>query len=455
MTRLLPAPLRDAAQRRRLLGWLGVGLAVRFTLMPFAVSSDMLAVYWRSHLIAYEGEVFGAYLVNMGAHYLHALSLRVLDPILPPYQELWTHPWWWGDAEALGPQVMATFTDAPGAFATLFWLKVPYLVADLGAGLLLLAAVAACRPEHIRKAWIFWMLSPIGLYASYLFGRYEAFPVVLVVAALLLVERDRPWLGAVALGLAVTMRTYPLLFLPLFAVAAVRGVPRQAGWAGVALVPLGVVSVLNRLFAGEVGELARLQEFATSETVFAYTVGPVYVFPLMMLLLFGVMAGRSLGWWGRGPVPPGELWLWLLAGHVALFALGRFSPHYLMWLTPFIALALARRPAWPGTLWLHLGQAAIALWIADLWGWGVAVFSPVVPGLPGPAGAAVTPPATAERLDGLLVTAFLAISVLLVWPAVVELWRRTRVGPPPGEPDAAAPSPPDPQTRRAAAATAP
>ena len=71
--RLVPAPLADPAQRPRLLGWLGVGLVVRLLIAPFTVSADLLAVYWRSHLIAYDGAVFSDYLVNMGAHYTHAL----------------------------------------------------------------------------------------------------------------------------------------------------------------------------------------------------------------------------------------------------------------------------------------------------------------------------------------------------------------------------------------------
>jgi len=428
-----PTALADPIQRRRLAGWLGIGLAVRLAVMPFAVSSDFLAVYWRSHLIAYDGTVFEGYLVNMGAHYVHAASLRLLGPLLPPPDAVWTDPWWWSDSGALAPQVMRDFSAAPDVYQTLFALKLPYLVADLVAGAALVLLLGAARPALVRRAWAFWMLSPIGIYAGYLFSRYEAFPVVFVVAALLGVERRRPWLGALALGLAITMRGYPLLLVPLFGLVAVTGLRRQLVWMATALAPFGATMVTNRLIAGTVGELARLRDAHTGTTFFAYTVpvdgdGQVYVFFLAAFALYGALAGRAFGWWGTGPVAPRELWMWLLVFHTAMFGLATFSAHYFMWVTPFVAIALARRPSWRGTLWLHLAQVVVVLAVADLLGGSVlGVFAPLAPDLatavPNLQEALLTAPGTAEQLLGLLRTAFLALSAFFVWPALVELVR--------------------------------
>jgi len=408
-----------------MLRWLGIGLLVRFLLMPFAVSSDLLAVYWRAHVIAFEGRLYGDYLVNMGAHHLHALALRVLAPLLPPEGTLWTDPWTWGDAEALGPQALRAFADAPGAFGTLFVLKLPYLAADLAAGAALLALVRGTGGA--RRAWVFWMLSPIGLYASYVFSRYEAFPVALVVLTVLLVERDRPWAAALALGAAVTMRSYPVLLIPVVALVAVRGLPRQAAWGALALVPLAVVMATNRVFGGSVGEFARLGDFSTGGSLFAVTLDQggsvLYVFFLALFTVYGLVAGRAFGWWGPGPVARGELWVWLLVVHALLFALAGSSPHYFMWITPFVALALARRPAWRGVVWLHLAAVAVALVVADTGGWGWATLAPLVPELPGPAGPLIAP-ALAERLDPLLDTTFTVLVALFALPAAAELWPR-------------------------------
>lgn len=431
----LPAPLRDPDTRPRLLGWLGVGVLVRLLIAPFTVSADLLAVYWRSHLIAYDGTVFADYLVNMGAHYTHAISLRLLDPVLPAPDVLWTDPWWWSDSGGLAPQIQRAFVDTDGVFGTLLALKLPYLIFDLAAGLALLALVADAAPRHQIKAWAFWMLSPIGLYASYAFGRYEMFAVAFVVAALLACERGHPWWGAVALGMAITMRGYPIVLVPLFALIVVRRPWAQVAWAALALVPLGVVLYTNTLLADRVGEFARLRDFNTGSTFLAYTLpvdgpGPIYVFGLFAVAVYVLLLGRAYGWWNLPPVPTAQLWIWLAVFHGGLFALTTFSAHYFAWFTPFVALALARRPRWGPTLALHLLQAVVVIALADLLGgpgttWGL--WQPLAPemvdALPNLRELVLTSPGLAEQGAGALRTAFITLMALWLWPASQELRR--------------------------------
>lgn len=437
MLRLVPAPLRDAHQRRPLLGWLGVGLAVRFAVMPMAFHSDLLAIYWRAHIIAYDGELFASYLVNMGAHYVHALSLRLLAPVLPSPDAVWSEPWWWADAVGLQPQVTREFASSPEVFSTLFALKLPYLAFELGAGLLLLALAGAARPDAVRRAWAFWMLSPIGIYATYVFARYEAFPVALVLAAVLACERERPWTGAVLLGLAVTMRTYPLLLIPVFALVAVRGLPRQAAWSGLALAPFALVMATNRILGGGAGELSRLREIAPGDAFLAISLpiqgaGDISLLLAAAFAIYGYLFGRSRQWWGSAPLGVGELWLWLLVLHAAVFAFSTVSAHYFMWFTPFVALALLRRPQWRGVLALHLLQVVVVLALSDLVNGPrtlLALFQPLAPleagDLPSLRELLLTSRALTEQLIGVLRTGFLVISAFLVAPAVAELAGRS------------------------------
>lgn len=439
--RLLPAPLRDAHLRRPLLGWLGVGLAVRLAVMPLAFHSDLLAIYWRAHLIAYEGELFASYLVNMGAHYVHAVSLRLLAPILPPPEAVWTQPWWWADSGGLEPQITREFASSPEVFSTLFALKLPYLAVDIGAGLLLLALAGAARPDAVRRAWAFWMLSPIGIYATYMFARYEAFPVALILAAILACERKRPWSGAVLLGLAITMRTYPLLLIPVFALVAVRGLGRQGAWAGLALVPFALTMVTNRLLGGTAGELARLRDIPPGDAFLSVALpiegaGGIYLLLVGVFTVYGYLLGRSAGWWGVGPVPVNQLWVWLLVVHAALFAFSTTSAHYFMWFTPFVALAVLRRPEWRGMLVLHLVQVAVALAISDLINGPrtlLALFQPLSPlgasDLPSLRELLLNSRVLTEQLIGVLRTGFLVVTALLAAPAVAELAGRSPQAP--------------------------
>lgn len=424
--------------RRQELGWLGVGLAVRLLLAPFTISSDLLAVYWRAHLIAFEGRVYDDYLVNMGAHYLHAASLKVLAPLLPPPDQLWTDPWWWADTWGRTSQIQRAVSDSPDAFQTLLVLKLPYLVADLAAGALLLVMLARAAPHLRLRAWIFWMLSPIGLYAGYVFGRYEAFPIVLVVAALLACERERPWLGAVLLGLAITTRTYPLLLVPVFGLIAVRGPLRQGAWAALSLAPFGLVLFTNQLLADSAGELAQLRDFPPAATFLAIAVpveggGDLYLLVIALLAVYGALAARAYGWLGNGPVQVDRLWVWLLLAHAALFAFSAFSAHYFAWFTPFVALALARRPQWRGMLPLHLAQCGLAFVLTDLINGSrttFGAFEPLAPeltaGLPSLRDAVLDAPVLTVQAVGLARAAFLVVTVLLAWPAIAEARDRQR-----------------------------
>lgn len=392
--RWVPVQLRAPGLRRPFLAWAGVGAVVRLLLLPVGISSDTLAVYWRAHLIAFRGDVYADYLVNMGSHGLHALWLRVVQPFLGPVEELWTQPWWWADPFGLIPEHMSAFLARPDAWRVVTLLKLPYVLAEVGAGLLLLWLAwgrgdGAARPAAVvarsRRLWAFWMLSPAAIYATLLFARYEAFPVVAVVAALLLAERDRPWWAALLLGLAITFRTYPIVLVPVFALVLQRGLLRQLAWSAAAVAPFALAMGVNRVVGGTFGEIAAVGDFSFGDNWFAFAVSParggpgVFLFVAAMLALGTYLLGRDRAWWGSAPVPRGDLWRWVVLVHLAVFAFSQFSAHYLMWVTPAIALLLARTDR-AGVVPLHLAQVA-GVFAAAFLLWGGILFTGTLGGL--------------------------------------------------------------------------
>ena len=119
--------------------------------------------------------------------------------------------------------------------------------------------------------------------------------------------------------------------------------------------------------------------------------------------------------------------------HFGMFALTTFSAHYFAWVTPFVALALARRPEWRGMLWLHLLQVGAVLALADLYGgpgttWGLLqpLQPDVVDAVPNLREALLTSPGLVEQLAGALRTAFVALMALTCWPLVSWLRDRSR-----------------------------
>ncbi|WP_336248762.1 hypothetical protein [Stomatohabitans albus] len=458
---------------RRILGWLGIGIVLRLLIAPFSLQTDMLAVYWRSHLIAFDGTVYAEYMVNMGAHWLHALWLLVAAPLLPDQAQLWTDPWWWADSGALAPQYLREFANRPDAFPTIFILKLPYLVLDLLTGLILVWMNKGQAAKRVVQGFALWMVSPIGLYASAAFGRYEMFAVVFVVWALMLAERNRWFWAALALGVGITMRGYPLLLVPVFALVAPagwflgRGVgtpqaadliadqatgeldlstePTLAGWAWLgrliaqvlwavlALIPFGIVMVINQIVGDSVGELATLADYHTGSTYLAYRLdlpddpGAIYFFGVGAVIVLLALLGHQYGWFGQRVGAP-DLWKWLFIFHGLMFALATFSVHYFVWFVPFVVLAIMRRPDWPGVGWLHLIQIITVFALADtIGGPGITLglFSPLNPdmalALPSLHDLVLTQPETSEKLISVYRTVFLATTVVQLWPVVRDV----------------------------------
>jgi hypothetical protein len=435
----LLAPFRDPVVGRRLQALTVAGLAVRMLLLPIGISSDTLAVYWRSHLISAHGQVFEEYLVNMGSHVVHALWLLVAQPFLGPADEVWTHPWWWEDNAAI-PAHMQEFLSQDAAARSITLLKLPYAAAELFAGLLLLALVwhgakrVTARADRAVAVWTFWMFSPAALYATYLFARYEAFPVLAILLALYLAERERDWSAAIVLGLGVTLRTFPLLLIPVFALVLRRGVRAQAIWAAVAIVPYALSVVFMRVFVGKAGELQNFSEYRFGDNFFVFALRPpgdgpaILLLPTFLLVLGVYLLGRDHGWWGAGPVDRGELWRWTAIALLGVFVLSQFSAHYLMWLTPAIGLVIGRRnPA--GVGWLHLGQIAGAF--ASIFVlYGGIVYSGVLGGLGQqarwalPASPPIADPARTQLLGDLAWSVYVAATLAIMVPLVLETVRR-------------------------------
>lgn len=442
LRRTLPPQLRDPAIRAPFLRWAMVGAAIRIALLPVGVSSDTLAVYWRAHVIAFHGEVFRDYLVNMGSHLIHAGWLLLVQPLLGPADALWTHPWWWQDPFGLAPQHLEAFLARTDALRAITLLKLPYVAAEVAAGLVLLwllwgRGAGSWRPVDVlrrsRRAWVLWMLSPAALYATLLFARYEAYPVLAVLVALLLAERDRPVWAAVVLGLAVTLRAYPIVLIPVAALILYRGLPRQVAWSALALVPFATTMLFNRATAGTFGELATVGDFSFGGNFFAFALQPdrggpgVYLFVAGMLALYAYLFGRARAWWGSGPVARDDLWRWLVLAHLVLFALTQFSAHYLMWIVPAVAL-LAGRTDRPGIVPLHLIQVA-GVFVAAYVLWGGILFTGTLGGL-GETARTLLPPGPvlsdegARQVANVAWSAFFVATAALAGPFLLDTLRR-------------------------------
>ncbi len=323
-----PVYRQDLAVKRSIYIWLLIGVLIRFTFMPIALHFDLLSIYQRSALIAYEGDM-GMGLGQIFAHYIHAFFLFIFKPLMPYLES--ALPGRGGSASWLG---WASFATQPNVFRTLFLFKVPYLIFDLGCSFLFLFILQE-RKKGLA-AFKFWMINPVVIFSAFIFSRYEPMVIFFILLSLYYAKNNLSAKALFSLGIAVIVRSYPLMLLPFFVIIIGRTFWQRLKLAFWGLLPLGIMTVTSRLFQGasEVGVWANM--YHTS-----YLMGLRWSIKISYDVIFVFFMGYTILFlytYFRTNHSFAHLWKISLILLLFFFATCFFHPHYFMWLIPFLAL---------------------------------------------------------------------------------------------------------------------
>jgi len=242
-------------------------------------------------------------------------------------------------------------------------------------------------PQRVWGALAFAALAPLAL-GSVVLSRFDLWPAAVVVAALAAVVSGWWRLGSVLLGLAVAVKLYPAVLVPLAVAWAWRREGRRAGLVALALVA-GVAALVFLPFvalspggvwdsvSGQLRRPLQLESLGSAVLLAAHDAFGV-----------GVTVATSYGSQnlaGTGPDALAavltalqlSLLLWIWAGYargrlgfvqaagaalVAFVAFGKvLSPQFLIWLIPVVPLVPGRRGLW------GMALLAGALVLTQLW----------------------------------------------------------------------------------------
>lgn len=232
---------------------------------------------------------------------------------------------------------------------------------------------------------------PFTLNPSLVFQRYDFWPAVLVLLALVALLRGRRTIGLVALGLGTAAKLYPVALVPL-AILARRGrahvlrdlavvaagalalvipfallAPRGLGHVGWLLVrrPLHVESLGGSI-------LLVAHRFGAYDPTVYLSIGQSWdlagpAAKVIALLSSVAGAGALVAVWfafARGPRGPRELLLAAAAAVVGFVAFGKIlSPQYMLWVAAVVPLALGR--VRPFALGATLAATLLTLYVYD------------------------------------------------------------------------------------------
>lgn len=107
-------------------------------------------------------------------------------------------------------------------YSLMYVMKLPILISDFFAGLLVFVLAGKANPSRARNAFLSWHFNPFNLYWLYWNTSMDVIPAVFVLVAIRC-GIDRKWsLCALCLLLATVLRLYPILLIPFFAIYALR-----------------------------------------------------------------------------------------------------------------------------------------------------------------------------------------------------------------------------------------
>ncbi|HMM41858.1 MAG TPA: hypothetical protein PKA95_08150, partial [Thermomicrobiales bacterium] len=351
--------LDDPAARRLLVLFLA-GAVIRLAVMPFTLHFDAYQIYSRAAEAAYHNQWFG-FTSQFLIQELHNVWLLLVRPLLPDSAGIWSPT-----ASTLG--VGATRADYERflaydhLFRLIFLMKLPYVVADLASAWVLTRLVAPAR--RVATA-AFWLLNPLVIFSSAVYGRHDSIAILLVLLSLLVVRGGsdaRRLAGLGLLGAATLMRFFPIVVVPFFLLAFRRSRRQLALFLGLlvgmaALVEIaGLVTSGKSTFLTVINSYEHLQYWFDAGFYLRFD-DWIFLFPVAYVIL--------LFWLVERGIAPDEYPRLSAVAFLLVFALTFFHPPYAIWLAPFLALTIAWQPR---MVVYHAIQVACVLVYSAQWG---------------------------------------------------------------------------------------
>ncbi len=326
------APLRVLARSELMPIWVA-GILIRLLLMPFSVHTDLYSIYSRSYGAVSTGHLFG-FSSQIVIQLIHDAWFLIIQPFLPHDSSIWS-PTAGVIGVGIQPSDFARFLDYSHLARALFLMKLPYLVADLATGWVLTQFVA---PVWRRRVLALWLLNPIVIFVSAVFGRHDSISVLLVMLSTLLALRGRRYWGMVLLGVGATARFFPAFLVPFF-VVSFRRTRRELVLLAGGLIGFWLLIEIGMLATtGTSPTLTLLNRYPHIEYLFDMSFAPgvggtLFLFPFGYAMLF-------LWFIDRGRQTPQDYIPIAAATMLLLFALTHFHPQYSIWIVPFLVLVI-------------------------------------------------------------------------------------------------------------------
>lgn len=302
-----------------------------------------------------------------------------------------------------------------GLYRYLFLLKLPYLLLDLGIGLLLMKLVEREKQKQVLTLWLF---NPFTILIIYVFSNVDTLPVLLSLVSLLLAQKRKWVFSALILGIAAGFKAYPLIFLPFIVMAA----PTIKERIYTLMISLGVflLILLPFLFSPGFSQAALVSGLTTR--IFDSNIGLGFgeylysgIIALSLVFFYFLLQGQKFHLTQR----IGDYFLVVL---LILFSFIHFHIQWLLWMMPFLIILVTQRKSFYFPVILLLLCAVLIPFLYDDNFMSVSLFS----GLSSLYNLLPTPFSVLQKiyspfiLQSILHSLFVGGSLLISWKVLTE-----------------------------------
>lgn len=356
--------------RVSILKWAILGLIIRFVFMPFTMHLDLLDIYVHPHwmlahqhfnplqpatphweLIALSPLLFFlivpffwiAEVAFPGLHAVYESELSLPYSPFSPIESRWVTMVYLIQKN-LGTQI----------FPVLFILKIPYLIADFMVALLFLRMVE--DESRAAFAFKFWMVNPVTIYSTFIWGDFSVLPVLCVVLSLYLIQKRKLFKSFISLGIGTALKIFPFLLTIPHAILLTRGkvgeTRRFLTLVFLGLAPYALTTV-PFILTGDPNALVRATvtgpptfEYFTSLRLLVTNPMQMEFWIMPYVVVYCLLILKSSSELDERGTPPDEgvptrIWRTDAAILISALALSFFHPQYFLWASPFIVMLVA------------------------------------------------------------------------------------------------------------------
>ncbi len=315
--------------------WFILGLVLRLVLIPVSLHPDFRAVNLAAYFIAQKGEILSFYdhisklprtdhLVT-----LYGDNLFIYPPLAYLTHALFNKMFYWAYPQTafwvLINDIGQLRTTA-GFAALMYWLKLPYLLADILCLWLLFRYQQTAKSSQLIM-WLWWF-NPVVLYTGYLMGQFDIFVALFILLALIYSEK-KPWLSAVFLGLSAGFKPFPLLLLPLLPGSKIKNTLSGIGTFLLIVLPyLGSPASKQYALLASQSDKMLYAKIAISGSQYL----PVFLLGLILIY-----------WWNYYQPKKLPVWAWLTAPLLLFYSVTHYHPQWFIWVIPLLVVAVAKR----------------------------------------------------------------------------------------------------------------